>query len=313
MRRSAPSIALTVLVLAATLPATGPALAAPATPPPAPAPAPAPPPDLQRLEQAMLQLNPTSQRFSATISVSATGAPGGPFGSFSRVLAKAASSLALITIVGEEAFSPPMANISVDVLGFKVNERLIGTTLYVEEPFISRLDGGRPWVVKTGQNLKEAVGTEGVGGGGSSTQPFAGLVKELGKASDVRELGPRTVDGQPTTAFSATVDLGAYESSPSKRKALEKLVRPQVGLEVFIAENGLPVRTVLSLAIRESHPNHHGHLIEQADIPAIDVPVVVTPPPADKTITEAQLERLEEAQLKRLIAHLRRARPRFTG
>ena len=315
MRRSAAVTAVAAIVLGGITAGASDAAAAPVNAPLAAAPAPAPPPDLQRLEQAMLQLDPTSERFTATISVSATGAPGGPFGSFSRVLARAASTLAVITVVGEAAFSPPMANISVDVLGLKVNERLIGTTLYIEEPFISRLDGGRPWVVKTNQHLEEATGTEGVGvsPGGTSNQPFASLVKELSKASNVRELGARTVDGLATTAFSATVDLGAYASTPAKRKALEKLVRPQVGIEVFIAENGLPVRTVLNLAIRESHPTHHAHLIAQSDIPAIDVPVVVTPPPPAKTITEAQLERLEAAQLRRLFAHVHRNGPRFTG
>jgi len=70
---------------------------------------------------------------------------------------------------------------------------------------------------------------------------------------------------------------------------------------------------VLNLAIREAHPTHHAHVIAQSDIPAIDVPVVVTPPPPAETITEAQLERLEAAQLRRVLARLRRSGPRFTG
>ena len=311
MRRRAVVLVSAVLVLAPVL-AAGSAQAAPAASAPAAPPVAAPlPPDLLRLEQAMLALRLTSERFSASVSVSGSGAPSGPLGVFSRVLASAASSLAFITVTGEVGFAPPMASFQINFLGIKLGARLIGTTLYTEEPFIASLDGGRPWVERDNQHLEQASGVElgTLGGrpGSGATQAFGALVEELGRARSIRELGTQTVDGQATTGFDATVDLNAVQgTTPAQRRAVARLLKPLAHLEVFIADDGLPVRVLLRLAIREKHPTHHAEVITQEDVLAVNVPVVVTPPPAQETITEAQLQRLEAAQLQRLKRRLRR-------
>jgi hypothetical protein len=312
MRRSVAAIASAAIVFAG---AAGCLTAgAGAAAPPAPL---ALPPDLQRLEQAMLALQVTSERFTASISVTGSGTPGGPFGNFTPT-ARAALVAQIITLAGEQSFAPPLASVQANVLGIKLNERLIGTTLYLEEPFISSFDGGRPWVVEPNQKLEGTGGTEnelGAPAGGASARTFAREAETLARARAVSELGPRTVDGQATTAFAFTVDLTAYSDSAKQRDELAKLVKPLGRLELFLAEDGLPVRSVLSLAVREKHPVHHAELVVQADILAINIPVVVVPPPANQTITQSRLERLEAAQLRRLLRRLRGhvEGPRFTG
>ncbi|HMD52914.1 MAG TPA: hypothetical protein VKG62_09380, partial [Solirubrobacteraceae bacterium] len=283
------------------------------------------PPDLQRLEHEMLSLQLTSERFSASVSVSATGGPSGPFGEFGAIkpsslegrlaqaaspfgglahaassdapLARTATTEALITVTGEESFAPVAANVQVSILGLDVKEVLIGTTLYAEEPFIASVDGGRPWVEEPDQHLEQAVGVElgTLGGqpGSGATQAFGGLIEQVNGARNIRELGPRTVDGLPTTEFVATEDpADSHNLSRTQRRELHKLLLPKASLEVFIAEDGLPVRALLRLFVREKHPSHHAELISQTDVLAVNVPVVVAPPPPDETITQAQLDRL---------------------
>jgi hypothetical protein len=62
---------------------------------------------------------------------------------------------------------------------------------------------------------------------------------------------------------------------------------PTVTLETSLAQNGLPVRTVIT-------EHDHGTVVTVTlDIPAINFPLVVTAPPAAQTITVARLRELE--------------------
>ena len=268
------------------------------------------PPDLQALEEKMLALQLTSERVSESVSIEGpTSGPSGPLGGFSKsAVARAAAAAALISVSGEVAFAPPAANLRISVFGLTLHARLIGTTLYVEEPFLAHMDGGRPWVEEPNQHLEQATGGEraALGGdpSGGSTQAFGQLIEELNKARSITEVGPRTVDGQPVTAFTASIavnDVG--RRSAKQRHAFAKLARPLGRLEVFIAEDGLPVRAVFSIRLR-------GHqkvgLITQSDILAINIPVVVEPPPAAKTITQAQYRRLLKRESRRVVKRRRR-------
>ncbi len=286
--------------------------AAPAAPP-APAPV---PPDLQPLEHAMLTLPLTGVHFTASIGVSASGAPSGPFGSFgglARARAHRAASESIITFSGEESFSPPAAQIQGSFLGLKIEVRLIGTTLYTYEPFIAEEDGGRPWVEKPGQQLEHALGVElgslGGSAGSAATQAFGGVAQELTRALSVRELGARTIDGQATTGFDAIVDpteIGAH--SKRQVRALRKSFARRADLEVFIAGNGLPVRVLERVPVREHRHRHHVELLVQEDNAALESPVAVMAPPPRQTITAAALAKLEAEQLAKLIKSLHRHR-----
>jgi hypothetical protein len=252
------------------------------------------PPDLQALEQKMLQLQITSERFSLTETVAGSGAPSGPLGGFGGAIGHAASTFDLLTATGEASFTPQQASVQISFLGLKLNARLIGTTLYLEEPFIARLDGGRPWVEEPNQHAEQANGTELTPlGGASAAQAFGKLIELLNRARSIQGLGQMTIDGQSTAAFAATLEVGKTLStlSGARKRSLVKLLQPLARLEVFIAEGGLPVRTRLTLAFRP-HRGERGELITQSDILAVNIPVVVQAPPAAETISQAQLKRL---------------------
>jgi hypothetical protein len=279
---------------------------------PAPAgvpPPPALPPGLVALEQKMLALQLTSERFSASISIVEQPSVKGPAGQFGNPFGRKSSvTTELLSATGEASFTPPQANIQVSFLGLKFNERVIGTTLYLEEPFIARVDGGRPWVEERNQNLEQSVNlgasTPGGGAGGAGSKVFAKTIETLNAARSIHEVGQVTVDDQPTTAFKASVEVDRIgKPTRAQTRVRRKLLRPLIGVEIFIAESGVPVRTIVRLEYR----GHHGGLIVQSDILAVNVPVVVQAPPADKTISQARLDRL---LARRLVRHVRGGSPK---
>jgi hypothetical protein len=60
--------------------------------------------------------------------------------------------------------------------------------------------------------------------------------------------------------------------------------------------------------VRVTH--RRGKLIAQSDIPAIEIPVTVQPPPAGETISEAALKRLELRLARQRGRHRARAKSR---
>jgi hypothetical protein len=239
----------------------------------------------------MLALRPNTARFTLTVSAVSKPHVEGPIGGFGHVFGtKSDVKQTVIEASGEVSVAPQEANVQVNFLGLTVNLRIIGSTLYTEEPFLKRLDGGRPWVEKQGATLHGAIAEELPGGLQSDpTQGFAGLVRLLQGGRDLRELAPATMDGQATKGFSVGVDLlSARKLSARERRVVHKLFVREATIEAFIAENGLPVRTRAVLRVR----HHQGELIGQSDITAIEVPVSVQRPPAAETISEASLKRL---------------------
>lgn len=260
------------------------------------------PPDLQALEQKMLALQLNSERFSVTLSVATSPVVKGPIGGFKHIFGHASAvAEVLLSVSGEVSLVPQAASMHLSFLGLKSNVRLIGTTLYVEEPFIKRLDGGRPWVEERNKSLHGALeeGPAPPGGVGRRTPGFGRLVETVNAARSIQEIGAATIDGQATTAFKVSVDLTRLPRlTAHQRHALAKVLKPLATFELFIAEDGLPVRTREIL-----HARHHkGELITQSDALAINIPVIVQPPPAAQTISEARL--------KRLLAHRVRHRVR---
>jgi hypothetical protein len=257
------------------------------------------PPDLQALEPRMLALKPNSARFSLSVSAVVKPKVEGPIGVGGPVFGRAgAVSRAVLEESGEVSASPQAASIQVSAAGAHAAARLIGTTLYVEEPSIKRLDGGRPWVEERGETLSGALGEGSAGVGGNPLSRGAHVVRLVREARAIRELGPATVDGQATTGFRLTVDyLRAQKLSRRARRALRKVFERLAAVEVFISPDGLPVRT--RATVRLTH--HRGKLIAQSDIPAIEIAVTVQPPPVSETISEAALKRLESKLQRRRV------------
>jgi hypothetical protein len=210
-------------------------------------------------------------------------------------------------------------------------ERTIGKTLYTYKPSVAGYDGGRPWVRSkakpapkpSGDSAKFAAVIDSLsptfagGTAGGTAGLFSKLIKELGEAQSAQEVGPATVDRQQVTEFTASVPLARLlppaqleaitktssslgellsptdspkqqeEATRRSEEAAKKLSEASVELELFIAPSGLPVRTVSVLGSR-----NEGIGVEE-DILALGIPVIVHAPPAQETIGEVQLRKLE--------------------
>jgi hypothetical protein len=281
-------------------PAAAPAaVAAPPPPPPAAPPPGAAGPTLAQLETSMLALAPTSVQIGLSETISGEVAPAGPFGSFGgldmtshRTQAGTAKTETILTLSGAISAAPPLATLTGNILGIPVAERQIGTTRWTENSFIGALDGNRPWVEEPGQRLSSGKGATGAVQGS-----FKQTLGDLRLARGLHEVGPQLVDGVATREFAGSIArrhlrAALHSTGGTELEALAKLVHGSLELSVFIAEDGLPVRTTIGYRLAQG--SHHALLNTQLDVPAINVVVQVSPPPASETITKAQLEHLLE-------------------
>ncbi|HUN78314.1 MAG TPA: hypothetical protein VMU32_05290 [Solirubrobacteraceae bacterium] len=323
MRKTGTSLlAALALVGGATAPAV---LAAEVAPGPAPAPAPAVvPPALQSLEQKMAAIRFNTARISQRSVIGEVGAPTG-----AAELAVGGKGHGALTLTsGLISHSPKLASAANTTESFSgskrrrlastTKERMIGQTTYTYLPLIAHIDGGRPWVRGRAVSASQSEGELGLFASevallepalsGPPNEPFAKLIDSLDHAVSIREGGPVTVDGQQTTEFYVSLSVVqrlAGTISPKQLTKLEREIRKSpaeanVELDVFIAPDGLPVRTI---GIGGAGSEAIG--IEQ-DILALGVPVVVHAPPARETIGELRLLKIEERIAKR--AHRRRSR-----
>jgi hypothetical protein len=264
------------------------------------------PPALRVLEQKMGELRVTSLRFSEKTSVTV------PHGE-SKIL----GLLKLLLggeISGEGTTSPPTGNIVLSLSGHPLTFREVGGTTYFYFRALGRVDHGRPWVKLGPGGLSELITVNGkhikapatsepkIGEPALAEPPFERLRRALAGAREVRELGAGTVDGQPVTSF-----LAVLEPEQLKREHLASATRlgvpapqpPTATLEVSLAQNGLPVRTVIT-------EHGQGTVISiTLAIPAINFPLVIEPPPATQTITIRELRKLELQARKRGRHHAR--------
>jgi hypothetical protein len=213
-------------------------------------------------------------------------------------------SLPFVTADFEESDSPKLAVIRGTILGgLSFQERVIGEELYMRSPLLTAIDGGKPWVStspaeRAQEQGRAQSGEEDVSPPTSTIAEsgFRKLVALLSHAGSVVEVGPREVDGQQTIEFEAKLDgkqlLNASSTSkPSKAKKKE-LERSTLTFDLFLADDGLPVRTRIQTQIGKAEIS----VVE--DILATEVSVSVQPPPASETITEAELRKQEEKSAK---------------
>ncbi len=285
--------------------APGAASAAEPAPAPAPAPVSAPahaplPASLLALEHKMEELQVTSMRFSAETSfVLSRG---------SHKLEKLLKLLLSTGVSGEETFSPAAGNVTFTLFGHPFKLRIVGNTAYLYFRALARHDHGRPWIKLgpgglfelfkvNGKHVKPPKAPESkVDQPALAEPPFTGLRKALAGAEEVRETGTSTLYGQPVTSFLAILEPEQLEhekdlASTSRRRPSPQ--PPMVTLETSLAQNGLPVRTVLA---------EHGEgltLTATIDIPAINFPLMVDAPPASQTISIARLRKLERRARRR--------------
>ncbi len=266
---------------------------------------------LQVLEQKMGELKITSLRFSEKTSIAVPHSTG----KLMRVLKLLLGAGSGIS--GEGTTSPPAGNVVLSLFGHPLRLRAVDNTTYFYLRALGRVDHGRPWVklgpgglaelfTVNGKHIKAPKTSEPkIGEPALAEPPFEGLRKLLTGAKEVRELGAGTVDGQPVTSFLAVLEpeqLGREHLASAARLRLPPPAppAPTVSLEVSLTQNGLPVRTVIT---------EHGQgtvISVTLEIPAINFPLVIEPPPISQTITLAQLRKLERQARKHSHRHARR-------
>jgi hypothetical protein len=203
----------------------------------------------------MQALAPTSVQLSLSETISGEAAPAGPFGAFGslgkaasrRHRAHSAKTETVLTLSGAVSSSPPLANFTGTFLGVSLGERQIGTTRWNESGFLGALDGHRPWVEEPNQPVTGSKSLTSI-----AATSFHGVVKDLQLAHRLHEVGPQVVDGIATHEFEGQIprhELAAADGSASgvEPEKLSKLVHGSIELHVYIAENGVPVRTTIGL------------------------------------------------------------------
>lgn len=239
------------------------------------------PPDLQALEQQAKQLQINSQHIRLAVDLGG-GTFSGPLVSGDILVSR----------------TPAAAEVHLTAPGVKLEERVIGTTLYVNDPAIARRDGGRPWVRVAKRGISELTGIapNAISNGTPTQDVLTSLLTQLAP-QNIKEVGPSTANGQPATEFTGTVDLATAASgiAPKLAKQFQQLVK-QLGsvmttLDLFVAPNGLPTRTILAI-------NAKGIAVTVTeDILAINIPVAVQAPPARKTVAYAKVRKLLHGHL----------------
>lgn len=246
------------------------------------------PPALVALEEKMGQLQVNSERYTETVTaVSAVSL------AVAHGRSRARTKLSTSKLSGEVSLSPAQG----EVVGSRgePEQIAIGSTLYLHSPAIARRDGGRPWIrvehgnadvlfpFHGGSSLLEEKG----GGTGS----YAELIDLIATAvGTVEEIGPATVGGQRTTEFSASIQPLALVKGVSRRQLSKLRAAIHIRMDVFITEAGLPVRVAESVS--EGHGRDYIHSSSTIEITGTEVAVSVEPPPANETIGEAELEKL---------------------
>jgi hypothetical protein len=261
------------------------------------------PPELVALEQKMGELQITSLRFSERTSITLPHS--------SRKVLKVLTLLASSGISGEVTISPPDGNFVLTLFGHPLRLRVVDGTTYWYLHALAAKDHGRPWIklgrgglaelFRVGKHVKQTIAAvPKIGKPSLAEPPFEGLRTMLADAQEVRELGAGTFEGQSVTSFLATLspeqlksDLGSAGEPrlPSSQPAPAQPTT--VTLEVSFAQSGLPMRMVVT--------DRSGGIATSAtlQIPAIDFPLAIEPPPASRTISVAKLRRMERRARRR--------------
>jgi len=249
------------------------------------------PPQLQELERKMAQLTVNQEQVAQTErgSVTTTLPPAG--GSHGRRSKKETHHIAADSL-GEVSLSPPAAEFR-SVGAPRPNTILIGSTAFSYMPGLWRRDHGRPWVrfkhVPVA-GLFPFHGEPAIEVSRGGTGPYARLINLIATAiAPVSVVGTATIDGQQTTEFRALVEPFRLLKGVVGKELEQDHLMPE-SLDVFITESGLPLRVVLAEDQRSA--GFSFDLVNTTDIIAVPTAVVARPPPADRTISEAEYIKL---------------------
>lgn len=266
------------------------------------------PPALQALEQKMLLINFNTARVS---DVSALGDLGTPAeGADLSAQANVCESL-IVSTNANVRLSPSGTVASSRFEGGRAIKQIsIGRADYIYEPSVKRYDGGRPWVrsvkeapSKSSKGLFGTMPAVGEDEHGTSIDIFKRLVETVNQAQSIQEVGPTTVDGQQATEYVVTISMATLlakhlsqkqiETAKKKSELFKGISEATDTLELFLTPAGMPVRTINVIG-----PRNEGIGVEQ-DILATNIPVSIHKPPANLTVGQARLRKLEKRYEKK--------------
>lgn len=279
-----------------TLPATTPATTTPATP------------------------TPTSTPTSTTLTGAATKSAASEGFKYRLSLRERIPNEGTVTIGGGGDFSTANRDgaarftIHVDGHAMPIQEIFLGTTFYVKEPpsLTAQLPGQKPWLKvdlskARGKNLKRLASVLSASSQEDPTQILSYLTDE---SQSIKTVGPATVDGVPTTHYSALIDLAKAGAGqpPALKQKLQKVLQGLSGqivdehdipVDVWIDGSQLVRREKIALAVEPAGTTEEVITSTTIDIPNYGPQPTPTPPPASETTNLLGLLNSEHAHSDR--------------
>jgi hypothetical protein len=204
---------------------------------------------------------------------------------------------------GETTFSHPVhaaMNLAMQLPqssnAMSVSERLIGTTIYMNMPFLSdQLPGNKPWVKFDLEALGKMQGMDLGSLMNSNTESPATVLAFLqGVSSNIKNLGSQTVQGVQTTHYRATVSpqrmLARLQKIDPKAVSTYRQTLQQTGMssepiDVWIDNQGL----LRQETVHTNMPALNASMSFTMDLSDFGVKVNIMPPPASQTTDLLQL------------------------
>lgn len=177
-----------------------------------------------------------------------------------------------------------------------------GPVMYMRMPFLQQLSPGlKPWIKFDLQELgaQQGLDFEQFTQLGSQSDPSQALAYLRAASKDIEEVGTEQVRGVETTRYRMTVELARVaaaapaEQREALRAQLEQL-RERTGIdevptEVWIDEDGLVRRQMLTYRNMQVAPGQKGDMSLTIELYDFGVEVDVEPPSADQVTDIAEL------------------------
>jgi hypothetical protein len=179
----------------------------------------------------------------------------------------------------------PQAGMTVDM-----SERMVGTTIYMHSPLLSRA-AGKPWIKLDLQKFGKAQGLDMSAAMSSGGSDPTQMLEFLNAASDsIDRVGMDTVRGTQTTHYHVVVDLLKIANAvpAGKQAAVRRTFRREVDLigthtmpiDVWIDSQGLVRREHVDISMRPPTATAPVGMEMTIDFFDFGTPVHIVPPPA---------------------------------
>jgi hypothetical protein len=208
--------------------------------------------------------------------------------SFSASVGAGALALALS---GTGAVDLPSKTLSLHVSASDAGQKqtiameMVGGTLYLDFPQITRMDPGKTWVsVATVSSAKTGIGSS-IGSLGSTADP-GGMLRFLRQSGGtVVSLGPSTLDGTSVVGYRVTLDATSLSKAAANGGLPSGILQGARSASVTVYVGGHLLR---GLDVTETGKEAFTMDIDFQDYGA---PVTVQPPPATSVVPYSQISK----------------------